>query len=366
MRQMRGVCLWFAAALAVLTVGCGGTAATLAGQHATNPASPATAKPPRVPNPFTITARYSASSLGLKRMKGCHRGGGGGCSEELAIGPDGNLYVTNSVTATVTVVSPAGKVLRRWGRPGHGPGQFVFVSKDPQDTTDVVASIAVGPDGKVYVSDSGNGRVEVFTPAGAFIGQVGSYGSSNGQFQLPYDLAVDSGNDLYVADNTLNTVSKFSPAGQFLWQIGGATAADPELTGEFHLASVDSHGRVVTTSDNQEAILYIDGSGHKVDSFHTTGDFPAQMVGPCNVTVDNAGYTFVTSCPSSYTTGCGGSNPVPCIYQFELVYDRAHRLVGAWYDSPFVVSPRFGPHGEVFTLADDGSILELKVALPGA
>ena len=366
MRQMRGVCLWFAAALAVLTVGCGGTAATLAGQHATNPASPATAKPPRVPNPFTITARYSASSLGLKRMKGCHRGGGGGCSEELAIGPDGNLYVTNSVTATVTVVSPAGKVLRRWGRPGHGPGQFVFVSKDPQDPTDVVASIAVGPDGKVYVSDSGNGRVEVFTPAGAFIGQVGSYGSSNGQFQLPYDLAVDSGNDLYVADNTLNTVSKFSPTGQFLWQIGGATAADPELTGEFHLASVDSHGRVVTTSDNQEAILYIDGSGHKVDSFHTTGDFPAQMVGPCNVTVDNAGYTFVTSCPSSYTTGCGGSNPVPCIYQFELVYDRAHRLVGAWYDSPFVVSPRFGPHGEIFTLGEDGSILELKVALPGA
>ena len=213
---------------------------------------------------------------------------------------------------------------------------------------------------------AGTDGVEVFTPAGAFIRQVGSYGSGDGQFQLPYDLVVDASNDLYVTDNQGSTVSKFSPAGTFMWQIGGATAADPELTGEFHLASVDSHGRVVTTSDVQEAILYIDGSGHKVDSFHTTGDFPAQMVGPCNVTVDNAGYTFVTSCPSSYTTGCGGSNPVPCIYQFELVYDRAHRLVGAWYDSPFVVSPRFGPHGEVFTLADDGSILELKVALPGA
>jgi DNA-binding beta-propeller fold protein YncE len=367
MRSMRRVFPWaFGVALAVLAVGCSGASATLAGQHVTTPASSATAKPPRVANPFRVIARYTAASLGLKRLAGCHRGGGGGCTEELAIGPDGNLYVTDSVTATVTVVSPAGQVLRRWGRPGHGPGQFFFVTKDPADPTDVAASIAVGPDGKVYVSDSGNGRVEVFTPAGAFMRQVGSYGSENGQFQLPYDLVVDASNALYVADNTLNTVSKFSPAGTFLWQIGGATTADPELTGEFHLASVDSHGRIVTTSDNQEAVLYIDSSGHKVDSFHTTGDFPAQTVGPCNVTVDTAGYTFVTSCPSSYTTGCAGSTGVPCVYQFELVYDRAHHLVGAWYDSPFVVSPRFGLHSEVFTLGDDGSILELKVALPGA
>jgi DNA-binding beta-propeller fold protein YncE len=367
MRPIAKVTPWaLAAVFAVLATGCSGTTATLAGQHATSLASPTTTKPPRVPNPFQITARYSAASLGLKRLTGCERGGGGGCTEELAIGPNGNLYVTDSVTATVTVVSPAGTVLRRWGRPGSGPGQFHFVTKDNRDAADIAASIAVGPDGKVYVSDSGNGRVQVFTPAGAFIRQVGSYGSGDGQFQLPYDLVVDPSNDLYVTDTGLNTVSKFSPDGTFVWQIGGDQAADPELTGEFHLASVDSHGRIVTTSDGQEAILYIDASGHKVDSFHTTGDFPVPNVGPCGVTVDSAGYTFVTSCGGQYTTGeCGGSTGTPC-YSFELVYDRAHRLAGAWYDSPFVVSPRFGPHGEIFTLGGDGSILKLKVALPAA
>jgi DNA-binding beta-propeller fold protein YncE len=364
MRPMTKV-TWALAVLAVLVAGCSGTTATSHGQDPTSPASSATTKPPRLPNPFEIIARYSAASLGLKRLKGCHWGYGG-CTEDLAIGPDGNLYVTDSVTATVTVVSPDGTVLRRWGWPGHGPGQFLFVTKDNKDPTDVAVSIAAGPDGKVYVSDSGNGRVEVFTPAGAFLRQVGSFGSGNGQFTLPYDLVVDARNDLYVADDHLNTVSKFSPAGQFLWQVGGNTAPDPELTGEFHLASIDSHGRIVTTSDTQEAILYIDASGHKVDSFHTTGDLPP-MVGPCGVTVNGAGYTFVTSCPSTYTIGgCGGSRPNPCLYQIELVYDRAHHLVGAWYDSPFVLSPRFGPHGEVFTLGDNGSILKLKVALPGA
>jgi sugar lactone lactonase YvrE len=367
MRPMTKMSPWaLTALLAVLAAGCSGTTATSHAQDATSPASSATTKPPPLPNPFEITARYSAASLGLKRLKGCHQGGGSGCTEELAIGPDGNLYVTDSVTATVTVVSPDGKVLRRWGRPGSGPGQFDFITKDPRDPTDVAASIAVGPDGKVYVSDSGNARVEVFTPAGVFIRQAGSFGGGNGQFALPYDLVVDRSNDLYVVDTGLNTVSKFSPAGTFVWQIGGDQAADPELTGEFHLASVDSHARIVTTSDGQEAILYIDASGHKVDSFHTTGDFPVPQVGPCGVTVDSAGYTFVTSCGGPYTTGeCGGPTGNSC-YSFELVFDNAHHLVGAWYDSPFVVSPRFGPHGEIFTLGGDGSILKLKVALPGA
>jgi hypothetical protein len=48
------------------------------------------------------------------------------------------------------------------------------------------------------------------------------------------------------------------------------------------------------------------------------------------------------------------------------VFDRTHRLIGAWYRSPFEASPQFGPHGEAFAIGDDGSILKLKVSLPGA
>ena len=65
-------------------------------------------------------------------------------------------------------------------------------------------------------------------------------------------------------------------------------------------------------------------------------------------------------------TGCGGARLVPCNDHFELVFDRAHHLIGAWNDSRIYEAPQFGPHGEIFTLASDSSILELKVALPGA
>src|SRR6266571_7791907 len=127
---------------------------------------------PALPNPFTITAGYSAKSLGLDHP------------DALAAGPDANLYVTD-LSQRVTVISPAGKVLRRWGKTGTGPGEFKFITNDPTAPTDVAGRIAVGRNGMVYVSDSGNDRVQVFTPQGRFIRQIGSYGSGKGQFFFP-------------------------------------------------------------------------------------------------------------------------------------------------------------------------------------
>lgn len=336
------------ALVAVVASGCGTAAA-----HRAAAAKPSLAQPGHVPNPFRIVARYSPASLGLKNPRG------------LAIGPNGDIYITDA-SDRVTVVSPKGKVLRRWGKQGTRPGDLSFVSVDPQQPTDIAASVVVGPNGNVYVSDSGNARIEVFSPTGVFLHRMGGFGGANGQFLLPYDLAVAPNGDVYVADDKLSSVSKLSPAGKLLWQIGGPTNSSSPLQGEIHLASIDRHGRLVASSDSQEAIVYVDAAGHEVDTFHTTGYFPASHVGPCNVTVDAAGYTFVGSCGSPYTTGCGGSRSVRCVDNFAVVFDSSHRLVGAWYKSPFALSPRFGPHGESFTLGTDGSVLKLKVALPGA
>jgi DNA-binding beta-propeller fold protein YncE len=90
-------------------------------------------------------------------------------------------------------------------------GEFRFIAFDPSTPTHVAGSIAVGPDGKVYVSDSGNAWVQVFTPQGRFIRQLGSFGSGRGQFLHPFDLAVDAAGNVYVADDQLRT-SRSSPA----------------------------------------------------------------------------------------------------------------------------------------------------------
>lgn len=323
--RARRLAIAVVAAGAVVAASCTGGEPLGPEQSATEPA----ATQASIPNPFRVTERFDASSLGP------------GHPIALAIGPDNNLYVTET-SQTVAVISPDGNVLRRWGRVGRGPGQFRFRGVDPSD---IHASIAVGPDGKVYVSDSGNYRIQVFSATGAFIRQFGSLGSGEGQFLLPFDLAADRAGNVYVVDDQGGYVSKFSPTGDFVWRIGGFSAQDPDLVGHEHLASIDVHGRIVMTNDDTGRILYVDDKGHKVDAFTTSRG------GACDVTVDTSGDTFVTY-------GCGGPGGTE-------VFDRAHRLIGGWYDgSLLAASPRFGPNGEAFALGQGGTILKLEVTLP--
>ena len=302
--------------------------------------SSATSSAARVPNPFRVIARYSASSLGLRGPA------------NLAIGPDGNLYIPDA-SQRVTVVSPQGRVLRRWGRPGKGPGELDFVKHQP-GVPQVSAGIAVGADGRVYVDDSGNARVEVFSPTGTFIRQFGGHGYGRRQILFSNYLAADGQGDVYLADDQKKTTSKYSPTGALDWVIGGASATDPDLIGHFHISSssIDPHARLLIANDDRSRILYIDGSGHKVDAFGSLRDFKD---GPCDVTVDAADNTYVNSC----------QEPLQSPHYTE-VFDRTHRLIGKWYPSPFAFSPRFGPRGEVLALGEDGSILRLRIALAGA
>jgi streptogramin lyase len=292
--------------------------------------------PRRVPNPFTITARFDPASLGLTHPPG------------LAVGPDGNLYVTDR-SQSAAAISPEGKVLHRWGKAGDGPGEFSFISFDSFDPSDVSASIAAGPDGKVYISDSGNKRIQVFSPTGAFIRQFGSFGNGEGQFQAPFDLVADRSGNIYVADDADESVSKYSSAGRYVWRVGGSSAKDPDLLGHEHLASIDAHGRIVMANDANGKIIYLDANGRKVDVFAPPELRAADSA--CDVTVDASGNTFVgTQCSKQGTT---------------LVFDRTHELIGGWYsDNPLGSPPRFGPNGEAFALGLDGTIFKLTVALP--
>jgi len=259
--------------------------------------------------------------------------------QELTVGPDGNIYVSDA-SQSVAVISPEGNVLRRWGKPGNGPGEFAFI--DVNDATDLTQDLhgylAVGPGGRVYVSDPGNYRVQVFSATGGFIRQFDRPG------EHPATLVVDADGNVYLAADPEGGISKISPTGELVWRIAGQSITDPDFAACCYLRSIDAHGRIVGGNGDHGKVLYLDARGRKIDVF----DAPEL----CDVTVDGSGNIFVgTQCNSPGDT---------------LVFDRNHTLVGRWDRSsnPLKNAPVAAPNGEAFAVGLDGTILRLRVALP--
>ena len=96
-----------------------------------------------------------------------------------------------------------------WQNRGSGAGEFRYP-----------ASVAVGPDGTLYVSDQLNFRVQAFARDGRFLRSVGKLGDQPGTFTRPKGVAVDRDNHLYVVDAAFNNVQIFDDQGRLLLAFG--------------------------------------------------------------------------------------------------------------------------------------------------
>ena len=115
----------------------------------------------------------------------------------------------------------SGDFLREWGASGGGDGQF-----------DRPLGIAVDEAGNVYVADTANNRVQVFSSTGEFRQTWGSRGSGDGQFIGPRGIEVDRVGYVYVADTANDRVQVFSSTGDSCVSgvaVAPATASSADL-----------------------------------------------------------------------------------------------------------------------------------------
>jgi len=112
----------------------------------------------------------------------------------IAVDPDGLIYVTDAFVPRVFVYDTDGNFVRVWGKRGDGPGMFARPK-----------GIAIDGDGHVYVADAQLNRLQVFSSEGAPLLELGGSGVGPGQFMLMAGLASDT------QTNRIIAVDQFPP-----------------------------------------------------------------------------------------------------------------------------------------------------------
>ncbi len=118
--------------------------------------------------------------------------------QAVAVDRAGNIYVSDTGNHRIQKFDADGKFLLKWGRNGLAAGQF-----------DAPRGLAFSSQGNVLVIDQNNHRVQEFELSGTFVRQWGVPGTGEGEFNAPQDIALDSVGNIYIVELLNNRVQKF-------------------------------------------------------------------------------------------------------------------------------------------------------------
>ncbi len=151
----------------------------------------------------------------------------------ITVGPDGLIYVADTHEHCVTVFSEDGELVTAWGAYGTGPGEFIY----PTDVAFLVDD--VGAIERIYVSEyGGSERISAFDASHEFLFSFGEEGSNASgepvQFARPQSIVVDQDRrELIVTDSSNHRVGRFTLDGELISWIGRSDGLPGEAPGEF-------------------------------------------------------------------------------------------------------------------------------------
>jgi len=152
-------------------------------------------------------------------------------------------------------------------------------------------AVAMGPGDRVYVADSGNHRIQVFTLEGKLVGGWGGRGAADGEFLFPAGIAVGPGNEIYVADSGNDRIQVFDDAGKFLRKWGRSGIASGEFSSPRWLTV--TRDQVVVVEGDRPRVQVFSPAGEFVRAFGGFGDGPGQFRSPAGIAADEQGNLYV-------------------------------------------------------------------------
>jgi DNA-binding beta-propeller fold protein YncE len=135
----------------------------------------------------------------------------------IAVAGD-RLYVTDLKNHCVRVYQTANRKL------------LFTIPRDPADDKAKLygpTNVAVGQDGRVYVSDTGGFMAQVYDAEGKHLRTIGEQGVEIGRFVRPKGIGVDRAGRVYIVDAGTNVIQLFDNEGRLLMFFG-----EPKSSGQ--------------------------------------------------------------------------------------------------------------------------------------
>lgn len=144
---------------------------------------------------------------------------------DVAVAPDGLLYVSDGGNFRVQVLTQDGEFVREWGEPGKHLGQFTRLK-----------GLSVDDKGNIYAVDAAFGNFQIFSGEGELLLFVGSRSTQRGRahYMLPAGIDVDEDGRVYMIDQFYRKMEVFRPADLALgegWLSGSPLVIGTPATG---------------------------------------------------------------------------------------------------------------------------------------
>lgn len=192
----------------------------------------------------------------------------------ITINSEGEIFVADTWNFRIQRFNSDGEPLQAWGSRDERGEQAQVLPMDgfwgPRD-------VLVDERGYVYVSDTGNKRIRVYTQDDSYLFDLGGAGSADGQLNEPSGLAIDAQGRLFVADTWNRRVSVFDVENrQFLYNIR-VRAWYNDRGNRPYLAIDNARGQLYVTDPDAGRVLVYTLEGDCVGSFGQAGADPNML-----------------------------------------------------------------------------------------
>ena len=199
----------------------------------------------------------------------------------IAVDSSGNIYVSDTGNNRVQKFDSSGTYVSKFGSAGSTDGLFSGSR-----------GIALDSSGNIFVADLGNSRIQKFNSSGTYQSKFGTYGAGNGQFIGAYGITIDSSNNIFVTDTSNNRIQKFNSSGTYQSQFGTAGTGNGEMAYPYGVA-LDSSGNIFIADTGNNRVQKFDSSGTYVSQLGSLGAANGQFNSPRGVLVDSSSNVYV-------------------------------------------------------------------------